>query len=193
MKESEETQVWSLGWEDALEGHGNPVQYSCLENPMDREVWQATVHGATKSQIQLKRLCTFCLLHEFVSSSRMKLYHGKSLQFYFICVAEKAWVQKVYHKNNCFHGKNGLKTKAIQPLNKKKSYSLAGISKVNPFYSSEWVAVKPKHPWVNPTSDYMQLFYRDAPSLSLPAAVVPLTVLSPRWSVLLGQHLPGPV
>ena len=71
-------------------GHGNPLQYSCLENPMDREVWQATVHGATKSQIQLKRVCTFCLLHEFVSSSRMKLYHGKSLQFYFICVAEKA-------------------------------------------------------------------------------------------------------
>ena len=25
-------------------GHGNPLQYSCLENPMDREAWQATVH-----------------------------------------------------------------------------------------------------------------------------------------------------
>ena len=31
-------------------GHGNPLQYSCLENPVDREVWQATVHGVTKSQ-----------------------------------------------------------------------------------------------------------------------------------------------
>ena len=30
-------------------GLGNPLQYSCLENPMDREVWQATVHGVTKS------------------------------------------------------------------------------------------------------------------------------------------------
>ena len=30
------------------EGHGNPLQYSCLENPMDRGVWQATVHGITK-------------------------------------------------------------------------------------------------------------------------------------------------
>ena len=30
-------------------GHGNPVRYSCLENPMDRGVWQATVHGVTKS------------------------------------------------------------------------------------------------------------------------------------------------
>ena len=27
------------------EGHGNPLQYSCLENPMDKGAWQATVHG----------------------------------------------------------------------------------------------------------------------------------------------------
>ena len=31
------------------EGHGNPVQYSCLGNPMDRGAWWATVHGVTKS------------------------------------------------------------------------------------------------------------------------------------------------
>ena len=31
------------------EGNGNPLQYSCLENPMDRGVWQATVHGVTES------------------------------------------------------------------------------------------------------------------------------------------------
>ena len=31
-------------------GHGNPLQYSCLENPMDRGDWRATVHGVTKSQ-----------------------------------------------------------------------------------------------------------------------------------------------
>ena len=30
-------------------GHGNPLQYSCLENPMDRGVWPATVHNVTKS------------------------------------------------------------------------------------------------------------------------------------------------
>ena len=34
-------------------GHGNPLQYSCLENPMNRRVWQATVHGVAKSWIQL--------------------------------------------------------------------------------------------------------------------------------------------
>ena len=32
------------------EGNGNPLQYSCPENPMDREAWQATVHEVTKSQ-----------------------------------------------------------------------------------------------------------------------------------------------
>ena len=32
------------------EGNGNPLQYSCLENSMDREAWQATVNGVAKSQ-----------------------------------------------------------------------------------------------------------------------------------------------
>ena len=35
-------------------GHGNPVQYSCLENSKDRGDWRATVHGVAKSQTQLK-------------------------------------------------------------------------------------------------------------------------------------------
>ena len=35
------------------EGKGNPLQYSCLENPMDRGAWQATVHGVAKSQARL--------------------------------------------------------------------------------------------------------------------------------------------
>ena len=35
------------------EGDGNPLQYSCLENPMDTGAWRATVHGVTKSQTRL--------------------------------------------------------------------------------------------------------------------------------------------
>ena len=38
------------------EGHSNPLQYSCLENPMDRGAWRATVHRVAKSQTQLKQL-----------------------------------------------------------------------------------------------------------------------------------------
>ena len=40
------------------EGHGNPLQYSCLGNPMDRGASRATVHGVTKSQTRLKQLST---------------------------------------------------------------------------------------------------------------------------------------
>ena len=35
------------------EGNGNPLQYSCRGNPMDRGAWQATVHGITEGQTQL--------------------------------------------------------------------------------------------------------------------------------------------
>ena len=44
------------------EGHGNPLQYSCLENPMDRGASQATVHGVTKSRTRLSddTLITYC-------------------------------------------------------------------------------------------------------------------------------------
>ena len=39
MQELQETRVWSLGWGDSWGGHGNPLQYSCLENSMDRGAW----------------------------------------------------------------------------------------------------------------------------------------------------------
>ena len=38
--------------------HGNPLQYSCLENPMDRGAWRATVHGVAKSRTRLSQLST---------------------------------------------------------------------------------------------------------------------------------------
>ena len=45
----QKTPVQSLDWEDPPgEGNGNPLQYSCLENPMDRGVWQAIVRGVTR-------------------------------------------------------------------------------------------------------------------------------------------------
>ena len=49
-----ETLVRSLGQEDSPgDGNGNPLQYSCLENPMDGGAWHAIVYGVTKSQTQL--------------------------------------------------------------------------------------------------------------------------------------------
>ena len=42
------------------EGNGNPLQYSCLENPVDREACWATVHRVAKTWTQLKQLSTHC-------------------------------------------------------------------------------------------------------------------------------------
>ena len=41
------------------EGNGNPLQYSCLKNPMDRGAWQATVHGGHKESDMTERLSLF--------------------------------------------------------------------------------------------------------------------------------------
>ena len=50
----QEILVQSLGQEDSLgEGNGNPLQYSCLENSMDRGAWEATVYEVAKSWTQL--------------------------------------------------------------------------------------------------------------------------------------------
>ena len=44
-------------------GHGNPLQYSCLENSMYRGVWWTTVHGVRKSWAQLSDLAAAWMLH----------------------------------------------------------------------------------------------------------------------------------
>ena len=49
-------QVQSLGRDDPLGGNGNPLQYSCLENPVDRGAWWAAVHRVAQSWTRLKLL-----------------------------------------------------------------------------------------------------------------------------------------
>ena len=47
-----EIRVQSLGWKDCPgEGNDNPLQYPCLENPMDGGAWKATVHGVAESDM----------------------------------------------------------------------------------------------------------------------------------------------
>ena len=51
------------------EGNGYPLQYSCLENPMDRGAWRATIHGVSNSQTRLTLSLSYCRLgHSFCSS-----------------------------------------------------------------------------------------------------------------------------
>ena len=47
-------------------GHGNPLQCSCLENPMDTRAWRATALGVERSQIRLKRLSTTLVNFSFL-------------------------------------------------------------------------------------------------------------------------------
>ena len=54
MQETQKSLVQSLGQEDSPgEGNCNPLQYSCLGNPMDRRAWRATVDGVTQSWTRL--------------------------------------------------------------------------------------------------------------------------------------------
>ena len=66
------------------EGNGNPLQYSCLENPMDGGAWWATVQGVAKSQTRLSDF-TFPVLHLAVSLFVIGgLPPGDVLQWYII-------------------------------------------------------------------------------------------------------------
>ena len=65
------------------EGHGNPLQYSCLENCMDRGAWQATVHGVAKSQTRLKWLSTHIFICVCVFSDIVDSYIGVSSESHY--------------------------------------------------------------------------------------------------------------
>ena len=68
----QKTQVQSLGQEDPPgEGNGNPLQYSCLENSMDRGAWWATVHWVAKESDTTEQL-HFRATLDFPGSSAVK-------------------------------------------------------------------------------------------------------------------------
>ena len=65
MQELQEMWVQSLGTEDCPGGgNGNPLQYSCLENPVDRGAWWAAVHRVAQSRTRLKRLSMHACIGE---------------------------------------------------------------------------------------------------------------------------------
>jgi len=76
----QETQVGSLGGEER-EGNGNPLHYSCLGNPIDREAWQATVHRVSESQTRLTHTHTHTLYILLYLPDRPMLCHCKIFLF----------------------------------------------------------------------------------------------------------------
>ena len=68
-------------------GHGNPLQCSCLENPMDRGAWQATAHRVTKSQTRLKRIS----MHAWVFGKKTIEINCLFITSYRECVTYHCW------------------------------------------------------------------------------------------------------
>ena len=85
MQKMQETRVQSSRSPGG--GHGNPLQYSCLENPMDRGAWQAVVHRVAKSWTWLKQLNmhTSSYIDKYLSSNMISpnLDFLKILEFIF--------------------------------------------------------------------------------------------------------------
>ena len=53
------------------EGNGNPLQNSCLDNPMDRGAWRATVHGVTKSRTRLSEFTSLVFIRQLYPEVRL--------------------------------------------------------------------------------------------------------------------------
>ena len=62
-------------------GNGNPLQYSCLENSMDREAWQATVHGLAKRWTRLNRHTDLCIYADLESEMKIEVSGEKNSEF----------------------------------------------------------------------------------------------------------------
>ena len=85
------------------EGNGNPRQYSCLENCVDKGAWRATVHGVTKSQTQLKTITLSVVLSHLPSLKHLgrETHQGR----------EKGPCLSCLHCSSCAHVPSPLQTR----------------------------------------------------------------------------------
>ena len=70
-------------------GNGNPLQYSCLENPMDRRSWQAIVHRVAQSWTRLK--------HKYITGKNLR---SRERQRWEKCQIDKPWMQNVFQTHD---------------------------------------------------------------------------------------------
>ena len=82
------------------EGNGNPLQYSCLENPMDRGAWRATAHGLTKSQIWLSDQHTNSLFQDPFSSELFSMFSFRNIAEESVAEMVKEWLSIFLYKKN---------------------------------------------------------------------------------------------
>ena len=84
------------GWgKSAGGGHGNPLEYSCLENPTDREAWQATAHRVA-SWTQLKRLSMNAHPYKgWYTNVHSDIIHKNQNVEKFKCPLTEEWINQV--------------------------------------------------------------------------------------------------
>ena len=90
------------------EWNGNPLQYSCLENSVDRGAWWATVHGVAKSQHDWAtnrfhfHICKDLLLGSLLSSiDQCACVYGSTKLFWLLLLYSKFWNQKIWDLQLC--------------------------------------------------------------------------------------------
>ena len=84
------------------EGNGNPLQYSCLGNPMDREAWWATVHGVAKSQAWLRDLTFTKIVISKIEREKLLSSARLSATPWTICSLPGFYVHGI-NNNNHYH------------------------------------------------------------------------------------------
>ena len=89
-------------------GHGNPLQYSCLENPLDRGAWQATVHRVAKSWTRLKQLSMKASFYQIT------LWCWSLMHCWLTCVQSLWCGPETRSKESLIHG--GLTKKPLFPF-----------------------------------------------------------------------------
>ena len=130
-------------------GHSNPLQYSCLENPMDRGAWWATVHGVTKSQTRLSDYHFHFLMTNLDSILKSitlltKVCTVKSYGFF----SSHVWMWELDHKEDwelkswCFW--TVVLEKTLESLSDCKEIKPVNPKEVNPEYSLEGLMLKLK-------------------------------------------------
>ena len=131
-------------------GHGNPLLYSCLKNPMDRGAWQATVHKITKSQTRLKQpsMHTHDKPREHIKKQRHHFVDKDSYSQSYGFSSSHVWMWELVHKE-CWAPKNWcfgivvLETTLKTPLTARRS-NPSILREINPEYSLEGLLLKLK-------------------------------------------------
>ena len=131
-------------------GHGNPLQCSCLENPMDRGAWRATVHWITKSQTRLKQpsMHTHDRPREHVKRQRHHFVDKDSYSQSYGFSSSHIWMWELIRKE-CWAPKNWcfgivvLETTLKKPLTTRRSNQYI-LREINPEHSLEGLLLKLK-------------------------------------------------